>query len=355
MIDNNLTADFFIEVTKNNIDNLLSQYNVIACKLRNSRIKVKQTAVLEIIFSQYENNILFILNGPLGDIKGVISFFCPKTKLESFKEKLPGIGYCDKFFLLDFNVEACVSEEPRKNQSDLNSINPLVWKGKKFSIDYFYIQDSKLYEEQSPHNREFKISGSDGGEKTVSGYRGDGSETGRRSLPVEDARCMVNLSLPWKNKRIIDPFAGAGGIIFAFKFITESFITSIDIDPVLKPGLEFLSDRHYVMDAKDASFPENSFDSIITEVPFSYNVVNDIIIALSKIIKSLSDDGILVIMCKINQKQRIYESLINSEIYLLFNQMINRKGIDVEISVWCKDKEFITGMERFIFLLRKIY
>jgi len=354
--------NLFIEVTKTNIDFLLSRYKVVACKIRNSRIKVKQTAVLEMIFSQYEKKILFILNGPLGDIKGIISFFCPKENLLSLKENLFSIGYCDKFYLLDFD-DTCKQTDFTvcKNQTNLVSINPLVWKGRKFSIDYFFIQDNKVYEEQSPHNREFKILDSGGEEKTVIGYRGDGSETGRRSLPVEDARCIVNLSMPWKNKKFIDPFAGAGGIIFAFKYIAsqaefaKGSITSIDIDPVLKPGLNFLSDVHYTMDAKDAAFAENSFDSIITETPFSNKAVNDINTAISKILKSLTVDGILVIMCKTDQTERIYESLFKSDVYLIFNQMIDRKGIDVEISVWCKDKEFFSGMEKYMSILSKIH
>jgi len=346
--------DYCIEVTKANIAELITQYCVIICKIRNSRIKVKQLAVLEMIFSQYEKKLIFILNQPLGDVKGIISFLCPKENINSLKDNLFGIGYCDKFYLLNFD-DACVSEEPRKRQIDIKSINPLVWKGKKFSIDNFFIQDSKIYEEHSPHNREFKISGSGSEEKTVIGYRGDGSVTGRRSLPAEDARCMVNLSIPQKNKRLIDPFAGAGGIIFAFKYISNGSSTSIDIDPVLKPGLEFLAGRHFVIDAKTASFAEDSFDSIITEVPFSKNAVNDIVTALLKIIKSLSSDGILVIMCKAEQTQSIYKSLSETDVYLLFNQEIDRKGTDVEISIWCKDKSFVSGMEKFIFKLKKIY
>ena len=70
--------DFIAEVTKNSIDDYLYKYNIIACKIRSSRLKAKQIAILEILFAQIDNEILVIKNGPLGDIKGMISFFCPK-------------------------------------------------------------------------------------------------------------------------------------------------------------------------------------------------------------------------------------------------------------------------------------
>jgi len=326
----------------------LTEFSLIACRLRNSRIKAKQTAVLEMIFSQYDNEVLFVPNGPLSDIKGVFSVFCPKKRLNAFKERLYGAGYCDKFYSLDFN------DESGRNQTDLKSVNPLVWKGRKFSADYFFIQDSKIYEEHSPHNREFKIEDSSGEVKTVFGYRGDGSELGRRSLPVEDARCMVNLSMPHKNKRAVDPFAGAGGIIYEYKYISDNGdITSIDIDPVLKPGLEFYGSAHFVMNAKDSSFAPNSFDSVITEVPFSQNAVDEIIASLLKITESLSNEGIIVLMCKINQTEKIFNALSGIKLYHLFSQKIDRKGTDVEISVWHKNEDFMRNIREFLALLKK--
>ena len=342
--------NFFAEVTKNNIDDFLYKYDIIICKLRSSRIKAKHVAILEILFTQLENEILAIRNGPLGDIKGLISFFCPKRNVDAFKEKLFGIGYCNKFYLLDFEDESC------KNNTDLRPGSPLVWKGCKFSINNYFIQDKNIYEEQSAHKREFKIVDFDGVTKSVFGYRGDGTELGRRALPVEDARCMVNLSFPHKNKRVIDPFAGAGGIIYEFKYINkDADMTSIDIDPVLKPGLEFYGSKHYVMNAGNVSFPADSFDSVVTEVPFVYEAVNDIIDVLKKINSSVSDEGVFVIMCEIDQADDIYDALAELNIYCLFTHEIDRKGTDVELSVWWKNRDLLPEIEEFITALKEIY
>jgi len=342
--------DYLVEVTKSDINGYLDKHYVIACRIRNSRIKAKQAAILETIFAQFDNEILAIVNGPLGDIKGIITFFCPKKNLLLFRERLYGFGYCCKFYLLDFENEAC------NNPTDLKSINPQVWKGRHFSIEDFFCQDNKIYEEQSPHKREFKIIGHNGITKTVFGYRGDGSEFGRRSLPVEDARCMVNLSIPHKNKRTLDPFAGAGSIAFQFKYIVSGGnVTSIDIDPVLKPGLEFYGAVHYVMNAAAASFPANSFDSVITETPFSENAIDDIVSVLKKTASFISQDGILVIMCDKKQAGKIFDTASLNNNFLLFNHDIDRKGTDIVLSVWCKNKGFYNDMENTLAALKKIF
>ena len=342
------------EVTKSNIDAYLHDYHVIACRIRNSRLKAKQLAILEMFFAQYDNGVLAIKNGPLGDIKGLVSFLCPKENLASFRERLFGIGYCHKFYLLDFGAEA--QAKPLDKSTGLNSINPLVWKGRKFFVGGFYEQESKVYEERSPHKREFRITGHDGSVKTVFGYRGDGSELGRRSLPLEDARCMVNLSLPHKNKRLLDPFAGAGGIVFEFGYIApDGTMTSVDIDPVLKPGLEFYGSTHYVTNAVDVSFQANSFDSVVTEVPFSENATGDIVEAFAKVNQCLSSDGVFVVMCGKDQTREICGVMSELGNHLLFSHEVDRKGMDVEISVWWKNKNMLAGMEGFLAALREIH
>jgi len=340
--------DFYADITKSNIDDYLYEYEVIVCKMRSSRAKAKQLAVLEMILLQY-NGILFVKNGPLGDIKGIISFLCPRKNLTSFKERLKFCGYCNSFYLLDF--ENFIS----KPIPGLNSNNPMVWKGKRFSVTVFFTQDNKIYTEQSSHNREFMISGNNE-VKHVRGYRGDGSDLGKRALPVEDSRCMVNLSQPWKNKKMLDPFAGAGGIIYQFKYIApDGITTSIDIDPILKPGLESYSSVHHVMNAADASFEKDSFDSVITEVPFSESASTEIIKALKNIDASLTKNGVYVIMCEIDQSDFIRETMKELGNFEIFSQEIDRKGTDVEIQIWHKNSVLFDDMKDFIPVLKEIF
>jgi hypothetical protein len=131
--------NFYADITKSNIDDYLYKYEVILCKIRSSRIKAKQIAVLEMILLGFDNEILFNKNGPLGDVKGTISFLCPRENLMSFKEKLKFLGYCNAFYLLDFE------NFTNKNIIGLHSNNPAIWKGRKFSAAMLFNQDSKIY------------------------------------------------------------------------------------------------------------------------------------------------------------------------------------------------------------------
>jgi len=344
------SMDFYTDITKSNIDDYLYEYKVILCKIRSSRIKAKQIAVLEMLFLQFDNEILFVKNGPLGDIKGLISFLCPAKNLVSFKERLKFSGYFYTFYLLDFD------NFTQKNIPGLNSINPMIWKGKRFSVTVLFNMDNKIFTDQAPNNRVFKIIDTNNEIKDIRGYRGDGSDTGKRALPVEDARCMVNLSQPCKNKRMIDPFAGAGGIIFLFKYIVpEGIMTSIDIDPILKPGLESYGSTHYVMNSGDASFPENSFDSVITEVPFSENAETDIIKTLKKIDAGISKNGVYIIMCNIDQSAFIQQTMEELKNFQVFSHEIDRKGINVEIQIWHKNITLFDEMREFISVLKDVY
>ena len=317
-----------------NIDGFLSKYNVITCKLRNSRIKSKQLGIMEMLLSNYDLDIIFIKNGPLSDVKGIVSFFVKKENWDEVQNRLKNIGYFNEFYFLDFDsIE-------QSNDTKIETINPLIWKGKKYSLKKLYIQDEKIYDTQSPHNREFKIVSFDGVEKQLTGYRGNGTEFGRRALPVEDARCLVNLSMPHNEKKIIEPFAGGGGIVYMYKYINPDIdITSIDIDETLKPGLEFYGSIHIVGSSANVHLSEK-YDAIVTEVPFSDNATEQVINSFTNLYNNLTDKGIIVLMCGKNQSKEISDCFsrdLNSN--LIFSRELNRKGTDVVIQIWTKNFE----------------
>lgn len=326
--------DRFIEIDGESLKNYVLDYNVICCKLRNSRVKSKQLGIMEFLMSMYDLDVLFIKNGPLGDIKGLVSFFIKKQNWDKAVSRLSYIGYFDEFYELDFDITTPI------NKTNLKTINPLVWKGLKFSLKNLYIQSQELYETQSPHNRPFKIVSQDGNEKEIIGYRGDGSELGRRALPVEDARCLVNLSMPFQEKKVIEPFAGGGGIVYMYKYINPNIdITSIDIDSTLKPGLEYYGSKHIVGDASEVHLTD-SYDAIVTEVPFSQNATEKIVKAMKNIYPNLSDKGIIVLMCGEKQSEQIIKYFANElNSNMIFSKKLNRKGTDVVIQIWTKNFE----------------
>lgn len=328
-----------VTITGNNIDKYIQNYAVLAFSLRNSRIKAKQLAIMEAYLVLLPLNGIFIKNGPLGNIKGVFSFFIPREYLDKMFSILPTIGYCNKFYLLDFHTNFPV------NNSDISNINELVWKGRTFNINNFYFQDRKIYQEHSSNNRKFVILNQKE-EKEVYGYRGDGTELGRRALPVEDARCLVNLSLPCYTERLLDPFAGAGGIVYEAKYINKEIeVFSIDKDPVLAPGLEYYGSRHYIGNSANIDFDEEFFDAIVTEVPFSSKALDDIVQTIRNISSSLKKDGRIVMMCSIKQSPVIRKVIGETGFYEYVFQEVNRKGTNVAIMAWCKSYEKFKEIE----------
>lgn len=340
----------YVEIDGKNIKELISNNNVVCCRLRNSRIKSKQLAIMEMLLMNYDLGLRFIKNGPLGDVKGLVSFLISKDKMDSLKERLNRIGYFNEFYLLDFDAEIY------ENKSNIETINPLVWKGLDFSIETIYKQDEKIYESQSPHNRTFKIVSYNGEEKVLNGYRGNGTDMGRRALPVEDARCLVNLSIPFNENKVLEPFAGGGGIIYMYKYINPNVdITSIDIDETLKPGLEYYGAKHIVGSSANVHLSE-SYDAIVTEVPFSNNATDSVVEAIKNVYANLDEKGIIVLMCGAQQSHDIANCLkedLNSN--LLFKKELNRKGTDVVIQIWTKNFELYNELESTISTVSKVF
>ena len=189
----------YVVVTGGNIKSYIKHYTVIVASIRPSRSRAVQLAAWELFFLLAPIKGLFIANGPLGEIGGKISFFVHNSYLTGLKDILKNAGYTKNFYSLEFNPHG------------LQGKQEFVWKGEKFIVNSFFTQDKDLFEKSAPHNREFYILGADGTDEKVIGYRGDGSEKGRRGLSVEDSRLMINLTSPQEGDVLLDPFAGAGG------------------------------------------------------------------------------------------------------------------------------------------------
>ena len=336
----------YITVTKLNLEDYLHAYDVLVCQIRQSRIKAKQWAALEMSTLLSPLDAIFITNSPIGDAKGIISYFVPKGAEDALKGALKNCGYCQEFFMLDFTLK-----KPTASVG-IQSINPYIWKGKRFALTDFYAIDKDAFESQSIMNRLFAVYQQDFTVKYVKGYRGDGSDAGRRALPLEDARLMVNLVSPKDIYRLLDPFAGGGGILLAAKHVDESlYLTSADIDRVVEPGLKMYAHEHHTCDARELVI-DGQVDAIVTEVPFSTAYTDIIIDALDNVIQYLADDGRLVLMCHMDQFLMIGGAL--PELYPIFYKDIDRKGTPITISYWTKSREFYESMQGYVVVLREI-
>lgn len=315
-------------VTPQNIARYLVNKKTLICSVRNSRSKCKQLAALELLQLLSGFAPLFITNGPLSDVKGIISLFVTLEEKDEVLlcQRLAGAGYCDVFYLLDF-----ANLTPEKGIS-LGSINPLVWKRRPFVIRELYRQDETEFYAQAADRRSFRLMCGDGIVRDVQGYRGDGKEMGRRALPTEDCRLLVNLGCCENTGCILDPFAGGGGIVYQARAIHKSIVVaSNDIAPELAPGLEAYGAVHSIGSAEDYVAGLLRFDAIITEVPFAAAATAGVCRAFIHLTQFMNEHCRIALMCAPEQTTRIQKSLENAGCYCAEAFPLNRKGRDVEI------------------------
>ncbi|HZJ58341.1 MAG TPA: hypothetical protein VFD89_08940 [Clostridia bacterium] len=320
----------FLHITKRNIDEYLLKYNIIACRLRNSRLKAKRVAIMELFMALLPLESVFLVNGPLSDKRGFVCFMIPNCSMETLSGILSYIGYCDTFFILDFG-------DIKVRGDSYTGIERGTWKGRGFSVLELFRQCSETYDAQSPHNRPFVIIDGRGERRSIKGYRGDGSAMGRRALPVEDCRCLVNLAIPSNIAHLVDPFAGAGGIVYAAQYINPDVnITTVDIEPLLAPGLEMLGSKHFVEDAGQIQLPHR-YDALVTEVPFDPQATPSVLKGLKNTLGYLTPQGTASVMCSSQQFHMIEQLLVDAGMHIYCAHEINRKGTGVAIIAATQD------------------
>lgn len=339
----------YVKVSKCNIDEYVKKYDLLVCRIRKSRNKAKRLAVFELSTVLGQVGGIFVFNGPLGDVRGLVSFFVPKGMNDELTDILKTVGYCDQFYKLDFTLEMPGAT------NEIKSVNEYFWKGRRFNVIPFYTECKKQYQKQSVNNRMFAIYQEDGTVKHVKGYRGDGSEAGRRGLPLEDAKMMVNLVKPYTIQTLMDPFAGGGGILHAAKLINPSlYVISADIDRLLEPGLSMYADKHFACDARKVDLGGKKVDAVVTEIPFSKNYTHVAIEAFYNLLPNISDTGKMLVMCHVGQTEQIKKKMEKSNLCLIVDKEVNRKGTSVNILLWSKCREFYKKNLKYFQMIKTV-
>lgn len=118
----------------------------------------------------------------------------------------------------------------------------------------------------------------------------------RRALSAMDARFLFNIAHLQPNARILDPFAGFGGIIREAHRRNITIFAS-DIDPTLSMGLHNLALQTYTLaDARSLPHPSHIFDAIITEPPFHPTYQHAVYDALPELMRVLKPNGKLMLL-----------------------------------------------------------
>ena len=356
-----------VKVSGADAGHYIEKNDVLVCIMRPSRNKAKRLAIFEMSALLEGAGESYILNGPLGDVRGAISFFIEKNGDKKILPRLRNAGYCNKFYKLDFTMRDPVAA------TEIKSINPYFWKGREFQTIRVYEEDEETYKSQSIGNRPFALYGDGGAVRHVRGYRGDGGEAGRRALPLEDARLMVNIAGPEisgalpdpfaegafpdpsAGNVLLDPFAGGGSILHAARLAYERvFLISADIDKTLAPGLELYSDLHFACDARELDFGDRRIGAVVTEIPFSPNYTDAVIESIMHIKDAMTRNGKISLMCGAAQFPKVERAFADMGFCHIISDGVNRKGTPVVISLWTLDSGYRLSLENYLTALRAV-
>ncbi len=215
--------------------------------------------------------------------------------------------------------------------------NVLQWHHRWYRLHRLFEEDLQTIREGAPDRRTFFLETAAGSIRPVTGYRGDGGNMSRRGLAVPDARLLVNLVAAEPGALFLDPFAGVGGLII--EALASGYeVVSADWDPILQHGLAHLGARHFVVDARHLPFPDESFDAIATEPPYHQEATAIVAEALQELHRVLKIGRRLAMLCAASQADALRQQAASLRLQVVLDEVIDRKGLDVMVLVWLKNK-----------------
>ena len=152
---------------------------------------------------------------------------------------------------------------------------------------------------------------------------------------MPDARLLANLAFVRINGRVLDPFAGAGGILIEAARLS-SLVYTTDVDPFVMHGLHHLGGLHSVADARTLPFPDAVFQSIASELPFDPDCIELAGQAVANMFRVLMPGGKIAIMVGQHQAEAARISAASAGLIPILDSLIDRKGLSVNVLVWEK-------------------
>jgi SAM-dependent methyltransferase len=263
--------------------------------------------------------------GPFGEIGGLfwLRLGQPCADLRGL---LPRLGYAAAAFELT-PLSSPPAGVPSSRQTELDLPPAVRWRGAWYRCEERWRRDEEEERAAAPDRRPFLLPTADGLIRTVHGYRGD-----RRAFPPADARLTVNLSLTPGCARLLDPFAGAGGILLAAKAHALQ-VLSADIDPFVRFGLAALSGFHAVADARRLPLATGCVDAIASEPPYAPELLGAVIESLPELARVLRPGGRLSLFCSEIQAE-LLATATQAPLQLRHQFRIDRKGTPCTALVW---------------------
>lgn len=310
-----------------NLEDMQDEPTILIFRVRRARQKAMKAAIAEALSLLAQFRPILLAGGPLGDRPALFWLQMQESDIPAALDRLPLLGY-------SFAVDRVEFHEGRARRKGRKAAMPPTWRGRPFDLQPLYDEDSEEFREQAPDRRSFLLPTDGGTLREVRGYRGDSGHLSRRGLPVADARLLANLAFVREGGKLLDPFAGAGGIVLAALGLKQD-VFSLDVDPFVQWGLRHQGARHVVGDARHLPFPDNTFDSIASEAPFeaSHDDMGD---AMSEIARTLRPNGRAAIMVVEHQTATVRDRAHVGGLMPIIDIAIDRKGLDVIVLAWTK-------------------
>lgn len=306
---------------------------VLICHIFTARRKARKVAEAEVFYLLHDLDPQILGGGPLSEEKGVFWITIPYGALPKAKRRFHRLGYTQK-------IDIPIAVQGHQLSPDLKKFKSagefIRWRKQYHKLNRVYEANLKTIRDTAPDRRTFMLKLSDGEIQPVRGYRGDGRALSRRGLPPYDSRMLVNLVRPQKrHARILDPFAGVGGILF--ETINSGYkAVSTDNDPFLMYGLYHLGAQHAIADSRSLPFLNASVDAIATEPPYdkaAEEIVKSSLIEMARVLKHGSR---LAIFCAAWQADGLREVSQSLELKYILDAPVNRKGTDCVVLAWKK-------------------
>lgn len=294
-----------------------SDRTTLVAHVRPSRQKARRTAVAEILALLRDLGATASASGPLAQVRGIIWVTIPEENVATAQSRLQRLGY---------TCAVDIVRELPENRAEAETITK--WKGRNVALVRIYKEPDNQLRESAPDRRTFLLEGADGVVRPVVGYRGSPGSLEHRALPVVDARLLVNLVWQPKGGILLDPFAGAGGVVIEAKLAGWTTV-SLDNDPSLRFGLNRLADLHVVGTAAMLPFGDASVDAIATEPPYHPSVLDMVTDSIGEMFRVLRAGGRGALLVAADQAQQVRCTLARLDVALELDEPIDRKGTAV--------------------------
>jgi hypothetical protein len=294
-------------------------------RLRRSRLRAREAAVAEVVAMLRDLGAHSTAGGPLSEVGGVAWVALPAGNLAEATRRLSRLGYSGAVDLV--RPPEAVPAESR---------SPSVrWRRVDFSLVRAYEESDERLRASAPDRRTFLLECGDGVVRPIAGYRGGRGPLEHRALPVEDARLLVNLVADPARGSLLDPFAGAGGVVIEARHAGWT-VVSLDLDPALRFGLGELSNLHVVADATALPFATASVDAVAAEPPHHPSALGVVTAAIGEIGRVLKVGGRAAVLVASHQAGAVRRAAGDAGLSPELDTPVDRKGTDVCCLCWLR-------------------